>query len=254
MRCCDQVRAQAAAVILHKQIAHGDRGHVDLERLPMISVVVREPHLRIRRRIEEALLSRIFANGIRDRTGCDSRVNLGPAFSAIVRPPEMRIHIIQAQRVRGCIGGTVVEVPGVDVEDARPRLDLWRRDVAPLRAAIHGHLYVAVIGARPNDADISRRRRQRRDRPLRTRRHGARVLSSGRGHRPALTREIRADARPAVSAIHCLPNGIRCVKEQVGIERRPVDRHGAHVAIVACSTLGGVGTDIRDLPGLSIVE
>ncbi len=44
----------------------------------------------------------------------------------------------------------LVEVPGLDVEDARPRLDRRRRDVRPLRAAVHRHLNHAVVGAGPD--------------------------------------------------------------------------------------------------------
>ena len=54
----------------------------------------------------------------------DAVVDLGPRLAAIVRAPEVRIHVVQAQRVGRGIRGLRVEVAGIHIEDARPRLHL----------------------------------------------------------------------------------------------------------------------------------
>ena len=164
VRAGDEIGAQARAVVLHLQIAHRDGRHVEPQRLPVIAVVERHPHLRVGGGVEQSLLPRILADRIRDRARRDAGVDLRPRLAAVVRAPEVRIEVVDAHRVRRGVRGERVEVAGLDVEDARPRLDLRRRDVRPLRAAVHRHLDVAVVGAGPEDVDVLRRRRERGDR------------------------------------------------------------------------------------------
>ena len=47
VRARDEIRAEAAGIVLQLNVAHGDCRHVDAERLPVISVIERNPHLRI---------------------------------------------------------------------------------------------------------------------------------------------------------------------------------------------------------------
>ena len=111
------------AVVLHLQVAHRDRRHVEPQRLPVIAVVERHPDLRVGRGVEQSLLPRIFADRVGRRAGRDAGVDLRPGLAAVVRAPEVRIEVVDAHGVRRRVRGQRVEVAGLDVEDARPRLD-----------------------------------------------------------------------------------------------------------------------------------
>ena len=69
VRAGDEIGAQTGAVVLHLNVAHRNRRHVELERLPVIAVVERHPHLQLGRGVQQTLLARIFANRVRDAPG-----------------------------------------------------------------------------------------------------------------------------------------------------------------------------------------
>src|SRR5439155_23450766 len=144
--------------------------------------------------IELAGLARILANrgGIRARRY--AVVDLRPRATAVVRAPEVRLHVVDPQRVRGGVGGAGVEVAGLDVEDARPWLDRRRRHVLPSRATVRRCLDVAVVGAGPDHLETARGWRQRRDRSARSRCDAARIFPGARGDRPCLPSEVGTDA------------------------------------------------------------
>ena len=106
VRAGDEIGAETCAVVLDLQVAHGDRWHIESERLPVIAVVERHPHLRIGRRVEQSSLTRIFADGVRHCARRDAVVDLGPGLAAIVRAPEMRVEIVDPHGVGGGVGGT----------------------------------------------------------------------------------------------------------------------------------------------------
>ena len=58
VRAGDQIGAEAGAVVLHLDVAHRDRRHVEPQRLPVVAVVERHPHLRVGRGVEQPLLAR----------------------------------------------------------------------------------------------------------------------------------------------------------------------------------------------------
>ena len=93
------------------------------QRLPVVAIIERNPDLRICRRVQQSLLARILTNGVCDRAWRDAVVDLSPALAAVVRAPEVRIEIVEAQRVGRGVRGAIVEVSCIDVENARPRLD-----------------------------------------------------------------------------------------------------------------------------------
>ena len=257
MRAGNEVRALADAVVLELEVAHGDGRHVVAQRLPVVAVVIRHPHLHVGAGVEHALLPRILANGVRRGAAGDAGVDLRPRLAAVVRAPEVRVLVIQAQRIGRDVRRELVKVPGVHVVDARERLHGRRRHVGPLRAAIHGHLDVAVVGAGPQHADVLGRRSQRGDGANRRWLHGACILAGAGRHVPRLPGEVRADARPRPASVERLPDDVRCVEQQVAVHRRPDQWHGAHVAVVRLAVgtaRRNVGSDLRGLSRLSIVE
>ena len=101
----------------------------------------------------------------------DAVIDLGPGLAAVVGAPEVRVHVVEAQGVGGGVGRLGVEVAGIHVEDAGPRLDLRRGDVGPFGAAVGGDLDEAVAGAGPQDVDVERGGRERGDGAERRRGH-----------------------------------------------------------------------------------
>ena len=162
VRAGDEIRAEARAVVLHLDVAHRDRRHVALAATASDRRRRYDTHTcSVGRRVQQPFLARILANRVRDRAGRDAGVDLRPRLAAVVRAPEVRIHVVEAHRVRRGVRRELVEVAGVDVEDARPRLDRGRRDVRPLRAAVRRHLDDAVVACRPRSRSTSARRRRR---------------------------------------------------------------------------------------------
>ena len=52
-------------------------------------------------RVEQALLARILADRVGDGARRDAGVDLRPRLAAVVRAPEVRVDVVEAQRVRG---------------------------------------------------------------------------------------------------------------------------------------------------------
>ena len=165
VRAGDEVRAHARAVVLHLNVAHRDRRHVELAATASDRRrrTTPTPACRSRRRADPSCA---------DLRECELATAPGAMpllISVHVLPPscvrqKCGLRSSSRMRVRRGVRRERVEVAGIDVEDARPRLDLRRRDVRPLRAAVDRHLDVAVVGAGPEHLDVARRRRQRRDR------------------------------------------------------------------------------------------
>ena len=256
MRAGNQIAAQTTAVVLDLQVAHGDRRHVDAQRLPMIAVVERHPHLRVGGAVQQPLHLRIFTDGIGRCIARQSGADLGPGGAAVVRAIKVRTQIVEAERVRRDVGRTGVEMAGVDVVDARPRLERTWRHVFPRGAAVGRDLHLSVVGTGPEYARTAGRRRQRGNRSGRGRCHGVAVLAGGDGHFPCLPCEIGADTRPALAAVERFPHHVRCVVQHVGIYRREVQRHRAYVAaevFAVRAAHGEVGAHEYRLSGATVV-
>ncbi len=176
--------------------------------LPVVAIVEGDPDLRVGGGVEQALLARVFADGVGDRAGGDAVVDLGPGLAAVVRAPEVRVHVVEAQGIGGGIGGLGVEVAGIHIEDAGPGLDLRRRDVGPFRAAVGSDLDEAIAGAGPEHVDIERRGRERGDGAQRRGRNRGCVLAGVGGDVPGLAGQIAADGGPAMAAVGGLPDAV----------------------------------------------
>src|SRR5579862_3257047 len=122
--------------------------------MPVVAIVEGYPDLSIGGRVQQPLFTWIFADRVRDGSGGDAIVDLRPSLAAVVRAPEMWIHVIQAESVRGGVRGLRVKVAGIHVEDTCPGFDLRRSDVRPFRAAVERDLNQAVAGARPEHVHV----------------------------------------------------------------------------------------------------
>ncbi len=262
MRSGHQVRAQAGGVVLHFDIAHGNGGHVQAQRVPVVAVIEGNPDLGIGGSVQQTLLARILANRIGGRAARDAVHDLGPSLAAVVRAPQVRIHVVQAQRISSGVGRPGVEVAGVHVEDARPGFHRRGRDVGPLLAAVHGDLDQAVARACPQDVDVERRRRQSGDGAHGAGRDGRPVFAGIRRNIPLFAaRQIATDGRPAMSAVGRLPDSGSRVEQSVGILGGPVQRLGSHGARrrrirgqFHCCASSTAGSDVAFLAGDAIIK
>ena len=73
----------------------------------------------------------------------------------VVRPVDVRTHVVAADRVHRDVGGVGVEVAGVDLRDLVPRAQLRRRHVLPRLAAVARHVHEAIVGAGPDDVHVA---------------------------------------------------------------------------------------------------
>src|SRR4051794_32974866 len=115
----------------------------------MIAVVEGYVHATLGGRIEKSLSHRIFTN----RTGrsriVQTSVDFGPCCTAVVRPPEMRMHIVETERVDGGVHRLRVETARIHVEDFHPWLECRGRYVFPGHSAVCCGFDNAIVGANP---------------------------------------------------------------------------------------------------------
>ena len=137
--CVPAIRSeqQARAVVLHLQVAHRDRRHVDAAATASgrRRRTTPTPACRWRRRADPSGADPRESSW--RRRPRDAGVDLRPRLAAVVRAIEVRLDVVEAQRVRRRVRRQRIEVPGLDVEDARPRLDRRRRHVGPRRRRRH---------------------------------------------------------------------------------------------------------------------
>ena len=243
----DEIGTHAGVVILDLDIADGDGGHVEAEGVPVVAIVDGDPDLAVGGGIEQALLARVFADGVGDRAGRDAVVDFGPGLAAIVGAPEVRIHVVEAQGVSGGVGGFGGEVACVHVEDAGPGFHFGGRDVGPLQAAVRGDLNHAIARAGPEHVGVERGGREGCDGALRGGRYLRGVLAGVRRDVPFLTGEIAADGGPGVAAVDGFPDARAGIEEDVRIFGRPDQGLGADGSGGGLFACGDGRADVRFL-------
>ncbi len=226
--------AQDEIVVFDDQIAHGCDRHVQAQRLPVVPVVYREVHGPLGAGKEQPLPLRILLHRVDGLTRRDAGDDLRPRLPAVARPVDVRVQVVEAERVDRRVRPQRVGVRRVHDGHFCPRRQLRRRHVLPRLAGVTRDLDQPVVGAGPDPVDVEIGRRQRIHDASAGRRRGWRsdVLADARRHGPGFPREVRADLRPARSPVHRLPDHIRREVERVGIDRREHDRLRADDAVV----------------------
>src|SRR6185437_7189588 len=252
----DQVGAHALGVVLDLDVADGDGGHVLAERVPVVAVIEGNPDLRVGGGVEEAFLAGIFADGVGDRAGGDAAVNLSPGLAAVVGAPEVRVHVVKAEGVGGSVGGQGIEMAGVHIENARPRLDAGGGDVGPGGAAIAGDLDEAVARAGPDDLGVERGGRERGNGAASGGFEAVGVLAGARRDGiVGAAGEVAADAGPAMSVVQGFPDGVGGEQQRMRVGRGlPEEGLGAYAAGVLAAIRLDIGADRSGLAGLAVVE
>ena len=204
----------------------------------MVAVVEREPDLRLAPRVEQPTPLRVLAHHIDRRAAVDPGHDLRPRRPAIPRAIDVRTKVVEPQRVHRRVRGESSRVRRIHQRDLPPRSELRWRHIAPRLPAVARQVDQSVVGPRPHGVRVHVARRDRVDHTA-SYRLGARrvgVLADARRHRPGLAREIAAQPRPALAAVHRLPYHVRAVVELARIQRREEDRHGPDAAEVVGAT------------------
>ena len=230
MRAGDEIGAEARAVVLHLDVAHRDRRHVVLAATASDRRRRTTPRPAGRSRRRAAPSARILANRVRHAARRDAGVDLGPRLPAVVRAPEVRIHVVDPHRVRrgvrgercrsgpasmlkmrvhGLIAGGVTFVhfapPSVVTwmlpSSVPAQITLWLRGDSESAVMLPSGDGVTVLAYLPAFAGTS---------------HVWRARSG-------LMRVQR------VRVVGRFPHHVRRVVERRVVDRRPEDRHRAHV-------------------------
>ncbi len=143
------VRGDDEVVAVHLDVAHGRHRQVELQRLPLRAVVVRDVHPLLGGGVKHAAARVVFADGVDEDVGGDAFDDERPRLAAVVRAVDVRLRVVEAVAVDGGIRRLRVEVRSVDDADLRPRREGGRRDVRPVRPFVLRPPDLPVVGAGP---------------------------------------------------------------------------------------------------------
>ena len=115
------VRADDQVVVLDDEIAHRRRRHVQPQRLPVVAIVERHVDLRLGSGEEQPLALRILAHDADRRAAGNAVDDLLPRLAAVVRAVDVRVHVVEPQRVHRRIRRERIEAAGIDREHLHER-------------------------------------------------------------------------------------------------------------------------------------
>ena len=150
-------RGDGEIVAVDDEIAHGSDGHVDLKRLPMVAVVEGNVDAQLGGGVEQAILLRVFLDGVDVGAVGDSGDDVLPGLAAVVGAIDVGRVVGEAMAIDGGVGGFGIEVAGLDLRDLAPGGHRRRGDVVPVLAVVAGDVDEAVVGADPNGIGVERR-------------------------------------------------------------------------------------------------
>src|SRR5260370_7192439 len=161
--------------------------------------------------------------------------NSCPGLSKIGRFENIRIAIVHQMKVNTDVGRARIKMRGFDARNCAPGRQIFDvfRDVGPIRSSVPGEPNQPVVRARPNETLLNFRRRNRKY-------HLAIKLSDVVADQPSgrndaagiLCRKIRADHRPALSAVGRFENDLAAVVHGVVIEWIDCQRRSPMTAIL----------------------
>ena len=228
------MRGDRDIVVLHDQIADRNRRHVHSQRVPVIAVIEREPHLVFRSGIEQSATLRVLTHHVDGRVGRNAIDDFRPGLPAVARAVDVWPQIVEPEGVDGSIGRARIRVRCIHQRHLPPRPDLRRCHIRPRLAAIPRDVDQSIVRPRPDSVRIhvARRDRVHHAAPGGPRRRSADILADARWHLPRLAREVLTRARPRRATVHRLPHHVRAVIQLARIDRREQDRHRANATEV----------------------
>jgi hypothetical protein len=138
--------------ILEDKVPNGCSRHVQPKRRPVLAVVEGNPYVAFGAGQQKAL-ARVFSDNV-DRVVRQTGVYGRPGHAAVMRLVDMRVHIVDADTVDGCISSARIAMTGIDQGYLSPVGNTGRRNILPGLAAVPGDMYQPVIGAGPDRQGI----------------------------------------------------------------------------------------------------
>ncbi len=181
---------------------------IQLQRLPVVAVIERNPYRVFGPGKQQALADGIFAHRVHGtEVGQAARDQL-PTLAAIVRAIDIWMRIVDAETTDRCVRSLFIKVRGRDLCNLAPRRELFGRDVGPIPSSIASRPDLAVVGAGPKRADAFERWSKCID-------HAALFVGTlgnecadARWHAGVRPRQVRADRLPRISTIRGLEKHI----------------------------------------------
>ena len=115
------VRRHRKIVVLDQQVANRCRRHIEPQRLPVIAVVERDINRPLRSGKQQSNPSCVLAHRVHILIRRNAVGNFGPALPAVARAIDVRMEIIQPQRVDRRVCSLGVGVARLDHRDFLPR-------------------------------------------------------------------------------------------------------------------------------------
>ena len=115
------VRADDEVVVFDDEIADRGRRHVQPQRLPVVPIVERHVDLRLRAGEEQSLALRILAHHADRRAARDAVDDFLPRLAAVMRAVDVRVHVVEPQRVHCRVGRQRIEAARIDDEHLHER-------------------------------------------------------------------------------------------------------------------------------------
>ena len=143
-------------VVLHDEIVHRRDGQIQLQRLPVSTVVEGHINPEFRARIQQSLFLRILAHRTHVGAFGYPADDAGPGLAAVVRAVDERLEIVELVPVyRGKRAAGLVR-RGLDDAHHAPLGHVLGRDVVPALPVILGHVDQSIVGARPQQPALQR--------------------------------------------------------------------------------------------------
>src|SRR5712692_2583187 len=115
-------------VLVYDEIANGHRGHVELQRLPLVAVVERDKHTGLGASVQQPTSHRILADAVDVTSLGDPRGDALPGFSGVARAVEMAAQVFEAMAIDCRVHRGGVMPRGFQMRDFAPWGEFGRRD------------------------------------------------------------------------------------------------------------------------------
>src|SRR5467141_3079378 len=231
------VRGDNKIVAMNREIAHRSVRQIQLQRLPIVSIVEGNVHGAFRSGEEQTLARRIFAHYVAGAAIGNIFCDFRPRLAEIARAVNMRAQIVEPERIDRRVRRACIEVRSFDNRNFAPRLELRRRYILPGLSAVARDLNQPIISSRPDGVRLLERRSDCVN--------NAAVFSffriargenaEVRGNFVGFAREIRTDDLPTVSRVGSFEKHVGREVERVRFERRKHHRQRARIAILAAA-------------------
>ncbi len=119
-------------IVVNPEIAHRSVRQIELQRLPVVSVIKRNPNRIFSPGEEQAFANGIFAHRVDGAEVRQAGCNQLPVLAAVVCAIDIGAKIVDAEPTHRSVRSALVEVRRGDLRDLAPRSQFFRRDIGPI--------------------------------------------------------------------------------------------------------------------------